>query len=923
MTEPVTEEIQKVLADLADKRFSESLCSIFDYSEFVRRIFSRYPESINHLITCGDLSEIYSDNLLVDKIRHRTVNIETQEKLESVLREIRHVEMVRIVWRELAGVSDIEESMRDLSSLADTLVEVTTNKHLQWLNQRFGQPVSDVNGETSGFVIFAMGKLGGCELNFSSDIDLIFAYSDTGMTDGHQAISNNEFFIKLGQAIFNSLNNTTVDGFVYRVDMRLRPNGQSGPLVMSFSAMENYYQIHGREWERYAWIKARVIAGDRERGEAFLAQLRPFVFRKYLDYQVYDSLEEMKNLINKEIRQQGMQKNIKLGRGGIREIEFIAQSHQLVRGGREPELRTRSLKQALLTLGKLNQIEQQVVSELYRAYLFLRTIEHRLQIKNDQQTHQLPDSVDECSELASSFELDLDELEQRLTDTRDFVHGEFKKLHRDKRSDKSEDDWQLLWRQAVAGIQEMQIASNEELITSLKAYADSKAYRALESRGRRLADQLIPEILRLVTQTDQPAQSLNRVLDIISAIGGRTAYLSLLVQFPIACKQLIQLCASSSWVSQWIAQHPIVLDTLINPRTDQYIFNDQALELQVASKIEQETDDELKHDILRQIHHSSILQIAISDLQHQYQVTEIRKFVSNTAEIIINQVVHLCRSELQAKFGLPQGNVDDDYFAVIAYGKLGSRELSYNADLDLVFIYDDVVLREQTAGGNKSVRIDYYFSRLVQRIITMLNMQTAAGKLYDVDTRLRPSGQSGLLVSSLTQYKKYQTEQAWTWEHQALIKARMISKAPSLNQKFEKIRKNILTISRSQDNLSKEIISMRDRMRVAKQVKSDFEAKTDYGGMIDIEFISQYLVLLHAVECEDLCRQRSVVGILNVVEQQNLINKSQVNLLQQTYTKLLEFENRYKLHQPIIDSDNKELSQLMEQVYECWNQMFA
>ncbi len=923
MAKQVTEQIRAALEKLPDQRFSQQASSILEYSEFVNKTFSRYPELIVELVKSGDLDSRYTEKQLTKKILSLTATIDDKENFDLILRQIRHVELCRIVWRELAGVADIEESMRDLSSLADSLIDVATEKHLHWLNQRFGEPIAEMNGNKACFVVFAMGKLGGGELNFSSDIDLIFAYSDTGMTNGHSSISNNEFFIKLGQALINSLNNVIVDGFVYRVDMRLRPNGQSGPLVMSFAAMENYYQIHGREWERYAWIKARVAGGDKQQGDLFLAQLRPFIYRKYLDYRVYESLEEMKNMINKEIQQHGMQRNIKLGRGGIREIEFIVQSHQLVRGGREPELRTRSLKQALNSLAVTQQIDLKTVKMLYQAYLFLRMVEHRLQMRNDQQTHQLPDSLDERVALAASFGFDVDEFEQKLNANRDFVHDEFTKLHPDRQADKAEDEKQLLWRQVVADNEQITINANKDLVASLKGYAQSKAYRALESQGRQHIDRLMPKILQLVSNTNEPVQTLNRTVSVLSAIGGRTAYLSLLDQFPVACSQLVQLCAASAWISQWIARHPIVLDTLINPRTDQYIFNNDELKQLITNRIEKESDVELKHDILRQIHHSSILQIAIADLQHQYQAAEIRRFISNTAEIIINQVVHLCQQELKPKFGLPQADDNADYFGVIAYGKLGSRELSYNADLDLVFIYDDEILAEQTQGGRKSVRVDYYFSRLVQRIITMLNMQTAAGKLYDVDTRLRPSGQSGLLVSSLTQYKKYQVEQAWTWEHQALVKARLISDTSALNGKFEQIRAGILTTSRSQAELKKDIVSMRERMRMAEKSKSSFKQKTDHGGMIDIEFICQYFVLLFASEHDELCTQRSVNGIISFIEQKKLIKESQARLLAEVYSQLLQLENRYKLHHLITDEDDNNVGELMERVQECWDQTFT
>ena len=413
---------------------------------------------------------------------------------------------------------------------------------------------------------------------------------------------------------------------------------------------------------------------------------------------------------------------------------------------------------------------------------------------------------------------------------------------------------------------------------------------------------------------------MNRTLLVISSIGGRIAYLSLLDQFPIACKQLVQLCGASPWVSKWIANNPIVLDTLINPRTDLYLFNDD-IEKLIKRRLSKEVDDELNHDILRQIHHSGILQIAVADLQSQYNATEIRGFISKVAQAIINQVVALCQHELKPKFGLPIDSQDQG-FAVIAYGKLGSNELSYNADLDLVFVFDDQYLGEETKGGRKSVRIDYYFSRLVQRILTMLTMQTSAGKLYDVDTRLRPSGRSGLLVSSLYQYKKYQQEQAWLWEHQALVKARLITNNSRLKSQFNQIHRQVLGINRDDTELKREIYAMRQRMRdSAKAQASNY--KVDPGGMIDIEFITQYLVLRYAHQYPQICEHRSVRGILDFALNQGLLDHHSIHLLDTTYLLIQQIENQHKLNGVIETSKQQTLAQKMKKVADIYNELLV
>ena len=916
------ESVHKALDQIATTPLAQYFSEIIYFSDFFYRTIQRYPQGIVELIQSEDLINTYESNHLINKVEQSIGKLNDIDKLDAFLRQLRHIEMARIVWRELSGVADTERTIEDLSNLADACLQLAVAVHSERLWQKYGKPFDEQSDQTAEFVVFALGKLGGKELNFSSDIDLVFAFSANGNTLGEKSISNNEFFIKLGQAVINSLNEINDQGQVYRVDMRLRPNGQSGPLAMSFSAMENYYQIHGREWERYAWIKARAVAGDINSGRDFLASLRPFVYRKYLDYQVYESLEEMKSMINKEIRQQGMQNNIKLGRGGIREIEFIVQSHQLVRGGRDTSLRTGFLKSALHALEQSQTIEKKVSKGLHRAYLFLRTVEHRLQMKDDQQTHQLPTQSDELNILAASMGLTHDEFSNLIKSQREFVQKQFSRLHDRQNEQASESQWQILWN-AVVSNQDTSLDHNgiEDFKAVLTAYVQGKSYRSLEARGRKILDQLIPKILQFISKQPNPAQALNRTFPVISSIGGRTAYLSLLDQFPVACKQLVQLCGASPWVSRWIASNPIVLDTLINPRTDLYSFNED-IELLIERKISDDADGELNHDILRQIHHSCILQIAMADLQSQYNATEIRSFISNVAQSIINQVVKLCQKELLPKFGKPGLTHDDEAFGVIAYGKLGSNELSYNADLDLVFIFDDQSLTEETQGGRKAVRTDYYFSRLVQRILTMLTMQTSAGELYDVDTRLRPSGRSGLLVSSLVQYKKYQLEQAWVWEHQALVKARIITRNARLLALFEQIRINVLSQPRDEQQLKSEIVSMRVRMRESSKA-SGAGYKKDPGGMIDIEFICQYLVLRYAHAQEKICQYRSVMDILNFTKQHDLLDADRAEILIDTYQIIQEIENQHKLNGVIDESKQDKLEKQMEKVKHVWEQIFV
>ncbi len=904
-----------------DLEWLKALPRVFAASDFVARGCVREPELLRELLVSGDLARVYVAGELAARVSRSLEGVTDETGLKRGLRRLRQREMVRIAFRDLAGWADLSEVMATLSELAEGCIDAA----LTHLARRLKAP--------PGLVVLGMGKLGGCELNFSSDVDLIFAYAAIGEADETR---HHEAFLRLAQKLIQALSETTADGFVFRVDLRLRPHGASGPLAVSFDAMEQYYQVHGREWERYALIKARVVAGDRAAGAELLARLKPFVFRKYLDYGAIESLRAMKTLIEREVARKGMEANVKLGPGGIREIEFIAQALQLVRGGREPLLQERALLPVLDRLVAAGHLEPAVRDALRAAYVFLRNTEHRLQMVADQQTHSLPE--DEAGRWRIAFAMGYAEVtgfEAALNRHRQTVQEQFSLMFRTPQGEvlpAELSELSSVWlapddEKSTGLLAAIGYRRPDEVLTLLRGLREGPAYGAMAAESRARLDRLVPLLLLATAPAREPETTLARLVRLLEAIGRRASYLSLLVENPTVLSQLVKLLSASPWIAGWIAQHPIVLDELLDPRALYTPLARAALAEELRARLVAipEDDIELQMELLREFRHGHVLRVAASDIATGLVPEQVGAYLASIADTVIEESLGLARRALVKRHGEPRcrrdGAPDGPGFAVIGYGKLGGRELGYASDLDMIFLYEGC--EEGTTEGPRAIANEEFFARLGQRLIHFLTARTAGGILYEVDMRLRPSGKSGPLVTSAAAFRDYQSAHAWTWEHQALVRARAVAGEPRLGAGFEAARHEILCRPRDLARLRADVRTMRTRMTETHAGKeAGFNLKHDQGGIVDIEFMVQYGVLRWAHEHPGLTRHTDTLGILEALAAEGLIEGTKVRTLSEAYRYYLSAEHRLKLMERGSTVDRATLDGLPDAVARIWDEMF-
>lgn len=882
-------------AGIAPPAALASLMPVWACSEFVARTCIREPALLADLCISGDLTTGYASGDLMERLGRLLADATDDERLAVALRRFRRREMVRIAWRDLAGLAGLTETLGDLTDLADVAVNAALNQLHAWQSQRYGVP-RDAKGQAQQMVVLGMGKLGGRELNFSSDIDLIFTYPQHGETDGARSVSNEEFFRRLGQRLSKILAELTAEGFVFRVDLRLRPFGDSGPLALSFAAFEDYYQNHGRDWERYAMIKARVIAGDREAGERLLAELRPFVYRRYLDYHAFEALRDMKAMIAQEVERKGMQRNVKLGPGGIREIEFIGQAFQLIYGGREPMLRERSILRVLDTLAASGRLPEGAVNSLKSAYDFLRRVENRLQAWADRQTHDLPET--ELAKLRLAFAMgypDWDAFTQELARHVEAVTQQFTLVFGGAGSSL---DASLagLWREegseerALPLLAEHGFEDPAQAWNRLRALREGFSYRTMSLRGRERLDALMPRVLEAVATAPQPTATLERILNLLEAVARRSVYLALLTDQPQALAQLVKLFAASGWIAQHLTRYPLLLDDLLNPATLYAPLDRQQLALELEQQLQHVPADDPEEvlNALRYFKQTQVLRVAAADVSGAMPLMIVSDHLTEIAEVLLRKVLDLAWTDLLPRFGQPRCVVEgverDAQFAIVAYGKLGGIELNYGSDLDLVFLHDSTGHRQLTAGP-RQIDNAAFFAKLVQRIIYFLTTRTGAGDLYEVDTRLRPSGRAGLLVSAFEAFAEYQHRQAWTWEHQALVRARVVAGPAVLAQRFQIIRREILQRERDPDILRQEVSDMRERMRAELDASTVevFDLKQGRGGIADIEFVVQYAVLANASRYPELLTYTDNIRQLDGLERCGVLSIADAARLRHAY----------------------------------------
>lgn len=815
-----------------------------------------------------------------------------EDELSRALRSLRKQVMLKLLMRDLGGLADLQEVMSCMTSLAELAVQQAHHFAMQALIQQYGHPIGEESGTVQELLIVGMGKLGGNELNVSSDIDLIFIYPEDGNTNGARSIGNNDFFSRLGRKVINLINELTADGYVFRVDMRLRPYGDSGALVTSFAALEEYLVSQGREWERYAWIKARVISPSQASGASKeLMQLtRPFVFRKYLDFSAFESMRKLHAQIRQEVMRRDRINNVKLGPGGIREIEFIAQVFQLIRGGRDASLRTRPTQHMLKLLGNKGLLSTETVSSLDSAYEFLRNLEHRLQYLEDQQTQDLPEKAEDQAVIATAMGFtDFASMLEVFNRHRSFVSKNFEEIFsaESSPSSASAEDYSALWSEELQGdtlrnsLTALGYTDTSSLADHLLQIRDSGRYRQLPELSRMRMDKLIPQFITLCAAPDNRDQALTRVLKLLEAISRRASYLAFLAEYPQVLQRLVGIASASEWAADYLVQYPFLLDELLSAReiyrAPDWTALDSMLEMQLADC---EQDVERQMDILRQFHHSQTFHLLAMDIQGLLPLEKLSDHLSDLADLILRHVLQLCWRDARKK------HQEQHHFAIISYGKLGGRELGYASDLDLIFLYDDP---HPDAGE--------IYARLAQRINTVLSSYTSAGRLYETDLRLRPNGASGLLVSSIAAFEEYQQKDAWVWEHQALTRARFSAGDADVGAQFEAIRKTVLCQPRNIADLRKEIIVMRQKMHDGHPNNTElFDIKHDQGGMVDIEFMVQFLVLAHAAHHPALTANSGNLALLEQSSRLGLIDEKQSLEVQDIYRNLRRLQHKMRLN---------------------------
>lgn len=936
LSSPLQQHWQTLVERLPDTLSASTLSaeakSVLTFSDFVHDSIAAHPEWLTALESEPPQAEEWQSYSVW--LQQALADASDEATLMRELRLFRRRIMVRIAWAQALRLMPEESTLQQLSVLAETLIVSARDWLYAACCREWGTPCS-ADGTPQPLLILGMGKLGGNELNFSSDIDLIFSWPENGVTHGgRRELDNAQFFTRLGQKLIKVLDQPTQDGFVYRVDMRLRPFGDSGPLVLSFAALEDYYQEQGRDWERYAMVKARIMGdNDGVYASELRTMLRPFIFRRYIDFSVIQSLRNMKSMIAREVRRRGLKDNIKLGAGGIREVEFIVQVFQLIRGGREPSLQQRSLLPTLTAIEQLHLLPAGDADTLRAAYLWLRRLENLLQSINDEQTQTLPGDELNRARLAWAMGVaDWQALSETLDRHMAAVRRVFNELIGDDDTDTQDEQlseqWRELWQDTLEDDDATPVLahlSDGDRIRVVALIADFRrelTRRTIGPRGRQVLDHLMPHLLSEVCPRADAPVPLARLMPLLTGIVTRTTYLELLSEFPGALKHLISLCAASPMVASQLARYPLLLDELLDPNT---LYQPTAMDAyrdelrQYLLRVPEE-DEEQQLEALRQFKQAQLLRVAAADIAGTLPVMKVSDHLTWLAEAMIDAVVQQAWTQMVARFGQPTHLRDREGrgFAVVGYGKLGGWELGYSSDLDLVFLHDcpaDVM-----TDGEREIDGRQFYLRLAQRIMHLFSTRTSSGILYEVDARLRPSGAAGMLVTTADAFADYQQNEAWTWEHQALVRARVVYGDPQLKSRFDEIRRAILMTPRDGEKLQTEVREMREKMRahLGNKHRERFDLKADAGGITDIEFIAQYLVLGHAQQKPKLTRWSDNVRILELLAQNDIMDEQEAQALTHAYTTLRDALHHLALQEQPGHVPETEFAEEREQVSASW-----
>ncbi len=856
-------------------------------SEFVSNTIYSYPKECCQLIEQGALDDPSFHIEPASYVKEYVDDKLSDFDLKRRLRVLRRIHYMAIAWRDLCGFADINEVFEKLSSLAEAVVLRLLEVVRSQLKKVYGDAF-DADGSPLPLLVIGMGKLGGRELNFSSDIDLIFTYPMEGETSGPRVVTFREFFSKIVQRMANFLSDITSDTFCYRIDLRLRPFGDAGAIVNSFDALQVYYETQGRTWERYALVKGRIL-GQIEELDSYAAELtsmlRPFVYRRYLDYGAIQSLRKLKHLIESEVRRRCLNNNFKLGKGGIREIEFISQAFALMRGGRYTELREESLRKSLKNIISLDLIPREICEKLDKCYVYLRRLENIIQEISDKQTQNLPDNSKDMARVVAAMNYDSEEhFRADLDEVMQFVHEEFKKVVADEED--SEEDYKNfdLW-EADSDLEEMcaelephmvNKENTREMAGDIITLKTSLARMPVGPVGRETLLELMPKVIYLIAKEQQSAALFKRMSGLIEKIALRTPYIQLLRDKNEVLERFIELLKDNHFASDLITSHPILLDELFIP---QYFTKppspDEFLSMLQEQLLRIDRDDlEAVMEELRLFKKIMVFRIALSDKAGKLPLMKISDALTWLAEAIIKELIVIAWELNVQKYGEPEGrSVNDPGIAVIGYGKLGGIELGYKSDLDMVFLKR---AGDGVTNGENGVPETIFYQRLIQRIMHLATTTTVGGILYDLDMRLRPDGDTGVLISDTDSFDLYQKGRAWTWEHQALVRARPIAGSSDIIEKFNKIREEVIRAEKDDQKLKEDVVGMREKMRSHLDRSSDklYDIKHGVGGMIDIEFISQYLLLKYAPIYPQMKLWTDNVRILEECSNLGIVDKS-------------------------------------------------
>ena len=876
------------------------LASDFAFEEFRRR-----PELLG-LLQPGKGVRTRSEPARARKIRgsgpgpDAVLSLSADDpNLSASLRRYRRAESLSIIIDDLLDRDDVERTLERATVLAERCIEVAFAAARAELVARHGEPRDDL-GQVQTLVVYGLGKLGSRELNFSSDIDLIAAFPRGGETDGRRTLDNEDFFARLAQRASALLGETTAEGFGYRVDWRLRPFGSAGRLALSFDAMEDYYQREGREWERFALLRARPVAGDLDAGRELLERLRPFVWRRYFDYAALEGLRELKALVDAEVRRREREHDLKLGPGGIREIEFRVQLESIIRGGRDPALRNGNTLALLGLLAERGIVEADEAAALAAAYRYLRRLENRVQMFRDEQSHVLPDAEDvrERYALALGY-ADFSKLMIDLDAHRRVVGNAFERCLPLASSGGAiapgtgvdAELWQRVAPMSEQG-NAATAAADDDRVATLRRLAETPAVRAMSARGRARLDRIVPLVLGACRRGSAPIEALQRWVDLLAAVAGRTSYLALLAERPALIERVHELMVASAWLARALAQSPILLDDLL----DQRLAVDppsraelaQRLNLELAAVDAGDTEHELER--VRQFQQSARLELALAFLDGRADAARCASGLADVADLVIERLFRIALRDIASQHGNLPGLSAEQGLAVIGYGSLGGRELNFSSDLDLVFLYDDA-LQSAESDGARPLDGQRHVARVAQRLLHLLTVQTAFGPLYEIDARLRPNGSKGLLVTPMSAYASYQTSEAWLWEHQALVRARCVCGDQALGAEFAALRACVLLKAREAATVASEVNQMRERWRTALDRSSaeSFDLKQGIGGLVDIEFVTQQVLLAHgSSSAADGQPPADTASLLRWLASRGLLPESQANQLALAHRRLLD-----------------------------------